>query len=71
MFLRNRSFESISARLGKKRKCSESVDENSPSNTDKPYVPSEPSTESEESCSRYITFMFFNSKHFIKKYYTK
>ena len=50
----------------KKRKFSESVNENSPSNTDKPYVPSEPSTESEESCSRYITFMFFNSKYFIK-----
>ena len=55
----------------KKRKFSESVNENSPSISDQPYVPSEPSTESEESCSRYITFMFFNSKHFIKKYYTK
>ena len=45
--------------LRKKRKFSESVNENSPSNTDQPYVPSDPSTESEESCSRYIKFMFF------------
>ena len=57
--------QEVNPPLIKKRKCSESSGSDQQEKSSL-YEPSEPSTESEEPCTRYISFTFFNSIYFIK-----